>query len=168
MSTPFDPSIDQLIYHRLHEDTHITPRVSRDYERQEHGMPLKGDAGGEIQGDEKHGPTCVWCSHHAIWIEPICCQRDTYITSLSSFVRMFVIKVRRGRARAPAGHRRAWGAGAGPPGLDGGAGAGPAGAHRPEGDDGGGGAGGRDAGARGRGWERGGGQLGRPRCGPLG
>jgi len=135
-------------------------------------MPLKGDARGEIQGDNKHGPTCVWGRQLSIRIEPICCQRDTYITSLSSFVRMFVIKVRRGRARAPAGHRRAWGAGAGPPGLDGGAGAGPAGARQPEGDDGGGGAGGqgrrrrdRDAGAR-VGERRV--SVGPARCGPLG
>ena len=93
---PYLPSMDQFINHRIHEHTHITPRESRNYQRQEYVMSFKGDTGGEIEGDNEHGPTCVWGSHHSIRIEPIRCQRDTHITSLSCFVRMFVTKVRDG------------------------------------------------------------------------
>jgi hypothetical protein len=50
---PLLQSVDQFINHRLHEHTHITPRVSRNYQRQEYVMPLKGDAGREIEGDNK-------------------------------------------------------------------------------------------------------------------
>ena len=89
---PFVPSMDQLIKHGLHEHTHITPWVSWNYQRQEYVMSLKGDTRREIKGDNKDEPTCVWGSHHSIRIEPICCQRDTYITSLIYFVTMFVIK----------------------------------------------------------------------------
>ena len=90
---PFVPSTDRFIKHGLHEHTHITPWVSRNYQRQEYVMSLKGDTGGgEIKGDNKDGPTCVWGSHYSIRIEPIYCQRDMYITSLIYFVTMFVIK----------------------------------------------------------------------------
>jgi hypothetical protein len=91
---PLLPSVDQFINHRLHKHTHITPQVSRNYQRQEYVMPLKGDAGREIEGDNKNRLACVWGSHHSIRIEPICCQHDTYITGLSCFVTMFVIEVR--------------------------------------------------------------------------
>jgi hypothetical protein len=66
--------------------------VSRNYQWQEYVMSLKEDTVGKIEGDNEDGPTCVWGSHHSIWIEPICCQRDTYIMSLICFVTMFVIK----------------------------------------------------------------------------
>ena len=87
------PSMDQFIEQRLHEHTHITPWVSKNYQRQEYIMSLKGDTGGEIKGDNEDGPTCVWGSHHSIRIEPICCQRNTYIMSLFSFLMMNAIKV---------------------------------------------------------------------------
>jgi hypothetical protein len=61
---PFLPSMDQFIKHRLHEHTHIIPRVSRNYQRQEYVLLLKAYAGGgEIEGDNEHRPTCVWGSH---------------------------------------------------------------------------------------------------------
>jgi hypothetical protein len=82
---PFILSFDQFINYRLHVHTHILLRVSRNYQRQDHVMSLKGDVRGEIEGDNKHGPTCVRGGHLAIWIEPICCQSDTYITSLIGF-----------------------------------------------------------------------------------
>ena len=90
---PFLPSTKQFINHRLHEHTHIIPRVSRNYQRQEYVLSLKAYAGGEIEGDNEHGPTCVWGSHHSIRIEPVCCQRNTYIMSLSSFFMIYVIEV---------------------------------------------------------------------------
>jgi hypothetical protein len=89
---PFFLSTDQFINHRLHEHTHIIPRVSRNYQRQEYVVALKAYAGREIEGDNEHRPTCVWGSHHSLRIEPICCQRDTYISSLFSFLMMNVIK----------------------------------------------------------------------------
>jgi hypothetical protein len=82
-SYPFLPSTDQFINHRLNEHTHTIPRVFRNYQRQEYVLSLEDDAGkGEIEGDNEHGPTSVWGGHHSIRIEPICCQRNTYITSL--------------------------------------------------------------------------------------
>jgi hypothetical protein len=48
---------------------------------------------GEIDWDNKHGPTCVWDNAHSIGIEPICGQRNTYITSLFGFLMVNGIKV---------------------------------------------------------------------------
>jgi hypothetical protein len=48
---------------------------------------------GEIDWDNKHGPTCVWGSSHSIGIEPICGQHNTYITSLFGFLTVNGIKV---------------------------------------------------------------------------
>jgi hypothetical protein len=48
---------------------------------------------GEIDWDNKHGPTCVWGSAHSIGIEPICGQRNTYITSFFGFLTVNGIKV---------------------------------------------------------------------------
>jgi hypothetical protein len=47
---PFLPSTDQFINHRLHEHTHIIPRVFRNYQRQEYVLSLKDDAGGRLRG----------------------------------------------------------------------------------------------------------------------
>jgi hypothetical protein len=55
-------------------------------------MSLKEDARREIEGDNEHGPTSVWGHQHSIRIEPICYQRNMYITSLFSFVMMNAIK----------------------------------------------------------------------------
>jgi hypothetical protein len=66
--------------------------VSRNYHWQEYILSLKAYAGGEIEGDNKHEPTCVWGSHQSIRIEPICCQRNTYITSLICFLMINAIK----------------------------------------------------------------------------
>jgi hypothetical protein len=44
---PLFLSMDQFIKHRLHEQTHIVPRVSRNYQRQEYVLGLKDDAGGD-------------------------------------------------------------------------------------------------------------------------
>jgi hypothetical protein len=48
---------------------------------------------GEIDWDNKHGPTCVRGSAHSIGIEPTCGQRNTYITSLFGFITVNGIKV---------------------------------------------------------------------------
>jgi hypothetical protein len=80
------PSMDQFIKQRLHEHTHVIPWVFRNYQRHEHILSLEGDARWEIEGDNEHGPTSVWGSHHSIRIEPICCKHNTYITSLSSLL----------------------------------------------------------------------------------
>jgi hypothetical protein len=48
---------------------------------------------GEIDWDNKHRPTCVRGSAHSIGIEPICGQRNTYITSLFGFLTVNIIKV---------------------------------------------------------------------------
>jgi hypothetical protein len=48
---------------------------------------------GEIDGDNKHKPTCVWGSAHFIEIEPIYGQRNIYITSLFDFLTLNGIKV---------------------------------------------------------------------------
>jgi hypothetical protein len=57
---PFVPSTDQIINQRLHEDTHLTPRVSRNYQRQEYVLSSKHDTEGEIEGDNEDWPTSVW------------------------------------------------------------------------------------------------------------
>jgi hypothetical protein len=49
--------------------------------------------GGQIEGDNEHGPTCVWGIHQSIGIEPICGQHNTYITSLFGFLTVNGIKV---------------------------------------------------------------------------
>jgi len=90
---PFLPSTDQFINHRLHEHAHIIPQVSMNYQRQEHILSSEAYAVGKIEGDNEHGPTCVWDSHHSIRIEPICYQCNTYIASVSGFVMMNAIKV---------------------------------------------------------------------------
>jgi hypothetical protein len=48
---------------------------------------------GEIDWDNKHGPTCVRGSAHSIGTEPICGQHNTYITSLFGFLTVNGIKV---------------------------------------------------------------------------
>jgi hypothetical protein len=40
---------------------------------------------GQIEGDNELMPTCVWCSHQSIGIEPIYGQCNTYITSPMTF-----------------------------------------------------------------------------------
>ena len=67
---PFLPSIDQIINQRLHVHTHIIPRLFRNYQQQEYVLSLKEDARGEIERDNEHGPTSVWCSRHSIRIDP--------------------------------------------------------------------------------------------------
>jgi hypothetical protein len=56
-------------------------------------LSLKAYAGEEIDGDDEHGPTCVWGSGHSIGIESICGHRNTYIMSLFSFIMVNGIKV---------------------------------------------------------------------------
>jgi hypothetical protein len=90
---PFLPSTDQFINQRLHVHVHFIPRVSRNYQRHEYVLSLKAYAGGEIDGDNEHGPTCVWGSGHSIGIEPICGHRNTNITSLFGFLMVNGIKV---------------------------------------------------------------------------
>ena len=48
---------------------------------------------GAIEGDNEHGPTTVRGSRHTIRIEPICCQRNTYISSLHSFHCVTPVKI---------------------------------------------------------------------------
>jgi hypothetical protein len=83
----------QLINQRLHVHTHFIPRVSGNYQRHEYVLPLKAHTEGEIDWDNKHGPTCVRASAHSIGIEPICGQRNTYIKSLFGFLTVNDIKV---------------------------------------------------------------------------
>jgi hypothetical protein len=52
----------------------------------------KHTPGGRLIGIT-NGPTCVWGSAHSIGIEPICGQRDTYITRLFGFLTVNGIKV---------------------------------------------------------------------------
>jgi hypothetical protein len=61
--------------------------------RHEYILPLKAHTRGEIDWDNKHEPTCVRGSAQSIWIEPICGQRNTYITSLFGFLTVNSIKV---------------------------------------------------------------------------
>jgi hypothetical protein len=88
----FLPSTNLFIPQWLHEHTHITPWVSRNFEGHEYGVSLEGDTGG-IQGYNKHEPTCVMGGIHSIRIEPIGCERNTYITHLTCFLKMLSIKV---------------------------------------------------------------------------
>ena len=85
---PIVPSTEQIVNQGLHVHTHIISRVSRNYQRQEYVLSLKNNARWEIQWDNEHGPTSVRGSRHSIGIEAICRQRNTYITSLQSFVMM--------------------------------------------------------------------------------
>jgi hypothetical protein len=48
---------------------------------------------GEIDWDNKHGPTCVRGNAHSIGIESIFGQRNTYIASLFGFLTVNDIKV---------------------------------------------------------------------------
>ena len=79
---PFLPSTDQIINQRLHVHTHIIPQVFWNYQWQEYVLSLKEDARREIERDNEHEPTSVWGGRHSIRIEPIYCQRNTYIMSL--------------------------------------------------------------------------------------
>jgi hypothetical protein len=92
-SYPLLPSTDQFINQRLHVHTHFNSRVWRNYERHDYVLSLKAYAGGDIDGDNKHGPTCVRGNNHSIGIEPIYGQRNTYITSLFSFLTVNDFKV---------------------------------------------------------------------------
>jgi hypothetical protein len=85
---PFLPSTEQIINQELHLYTHIILWMSRNYQRQEYILSLEDDAGREIEGDNEHRPTSVRGCRHSIKIEAICCQRNTYITSLLSFLTM--------------------------------------------------------------------------------
>jgi hypothetical protein len=62
-----------------------TTRICSAFERTHRGR--------KIDWDNKHGPTCVRGSAHSIGIEPICGQRNTYITSLFGFLTVNDIKV---------------------------------------------------------------------------
>jgi hypothetical protein len=90
---PFLPCTYQFIDQRLHVHAHFIPRVSENYQRHEYILPLKAHTKGEIDWDNKHGPTCVRGSTHSIGIEPICGQRNMYITSLFGFLTVNGIKV---------------------------------------------------------------------------
>ena len=90
---PFLPSMEQIIDQRLHVHTHIVTWVSRYYQRQEYVLSLEDDAGGKIEGDNENGPTSVRGTRHSIWIEAICSQRNTYITSLLVFLTMNPIEM---------------------------------------------------------------------------
>jgi hypothetical protein len=90
---PFLPGTYQFIDQRLHVHAHFIPRVSGNYQRHEYIIPLKAHTRGEIDWDNKHEPTCVRGSAHSIGIEPICGQRNTYITSLFGFLTVNDIKV---------------------------------------------------------------------------
>jgi hypothetical protein len=67
--------------------------VSGNYQRHEYILHLKAHTRGEIDWDNKHRPTCVRGSAHSIGIEPICGQRNTYISSLFCFLMVNGIKV---------------------------------------------------------------------------
>jgi hypothetical protein len=75
---PFLPSMDQFINQRLHVHVHFIPKVSRNYQRHKYVVSLKANVDVEIDGDNEHGPTCVWGSDHSIGIEPIYGQRNMY------------------------------------------------------------------------------------------
>jgi hypothetical protein len=90
---PLLPSMNHFINHRLHVHTHFIPRVSKNYQQQEHVLLLKAYAKGRLGGYNEHEPTCVWGSHQSIRIGPICGQRNTYITSFFSFLMVNGIKV---------------------------------------------------------------------------
>jgi hypothetical protein len=90
---PFLPSTYQFINQRLHVHAHFIARVSGNYQRHEYVLPLKAHIEGEIDWDNKHGPTCVRGSAHPKGIESICGQRNTYITSLFDFLTVNDIKV---------------------------------------------------------------------------
>jgi hypothetical protein len=68
---PFLSSMDQFINHKLHIHTQFIPQASKNYQQQEHVLPLKAYTGGEIERDNEHGPTCIWGSRQYISIEPI-------------------------------------------------------------------------------------------------
>jgi hypothetical protein len=56
---PFLLGTYQFIDQRLHVHAHFIPRVSGNYQRHEYILPLKAHTRGEIDWDNKHGPTCV-------------------------------------------------------------------------------------------------------------
>ena len=56
-------------------------------------LSVENDVGREIEWDNEHGPTSVRGSQHSIGIEAIYRQRNTYITSLQSFVMMNPIEM---------------------------------------------------------------------------
>jgi hypothetical protein len=90
---PFLPGTHQFIDQRLHVHAHFIPRDSGNYQRHEYILPLKAHTRGEIDWDNKHGPTCARGSAHSIGIEPICGQHNTYITNLFGFLPVNGIKV---------------------------------------------------------------------------
>jgi hypothetical protein len=68
---PFLPSTNQFINQRLHVHVYFIPWVFRNYQQHEYVLSLKAYAEGEIDGDNKHMPTCVRGNSHSLGIEPI-------------------------------------------------------------------------------------------------
>jgi hypothetical protein len=89
------PSSSSANYRPPYLSKNLQLRVNkhRNYQRHEYILPFKAHTRGEIDWDNKHGPTCVRGSAHSIGIEPICGQRNTYITSLFGFLTVNGIKV---------------------------------------------------------------------------
>jgi hypothetical protein len=86
MSIPFLPSMSQFINQKIHVHAHFIPQVFGNYQRHKYVLFLQAYTKGEIDGDNKNGPTCVQGNAHFVGIEPICAQRNTYITSLFNFL----------------------------------------------------------------------------------
>jgi hypothetical protein len=90
---PFLPCMDQFINHKVHVHAHFIPGCPGII-NVKNILSLKTNAGvRQIEGDNEHEPTYVWDSHQSIGIQPICVQRNTYITSLFGFFIVNDIKV---------------------------------------------------------------------------
>jgi hypothetical protein len=90
---PFLTGTYQFIDQRLHTHPFYSPDVRELLMTRIYSVFESTHTRGEIDWDNKHGPTCVRGSAHSIRIEPICGQRNTYVTSLFGFLTVNGIKV---------------------------------------------------------------------------
>ena len=87
---PIIPSFLQFVLKRLHVLIHILPRVVGpwNYQRQENVLSLHNLLGGEIEWNDKHGPTTVLGCRLTKHTEPIRADGDSRMPWICCFFLM--------------------------------------------------------------------------------
>src|SRR3989337_3029540 len=91
---PIIPSFLQFVLKRLHVHIHILPRIVGpwNYQRHENILSLHNLPGGEIEWNDKHGPTAVCGCHLTKHTEPICADGDSRMPWICRFFLMKCIE----------------------------------------------------------------------------
>ena len=87
---PIIPGFLQFVLQRLHVHIHILPRIVGpwNYQRQENVLSLHNLPGGEIEWNDKHGPTTVLGGHLTKHTEPIRAYADSRMPWIYRFIPM--------------------------------------------------------------------------------